>query len=59
MVIRELTSIAAISVLLLLLSPSAYAQTQLRMTWYSDGNEGEVITDILKKFEAKNPLAWG
>jgi Bacterial extracellular solute-binding protein len=55
MVIRELTSIAAISVLLLLLSPSAYAQTQLRMTWYSDGNEGEVITDILKKFEAKNP----
>ena len=55
MVIRELTSIAAISVLLLLLSPSADAQTQLRMTWYSDGNEGEVITDILKKFEAKNP----
>src|SRR5471032_1986580 len=34
---------------------SAVAQTQLRMTWYSDGNEGEVITDLVKKFEAKNP----
>ena len=29
--------------------------TTLRMTWYSDGNEGEVITDLIKKFEAKNP----
>ena len=36
-------------------SQSAFAQTQLRMTWYSDGNEGEVITDIIRKFEAKNP----
>jgi alpha-1,4-digalacturonate transport system substrate-binding protein len=34
---------------------SALAQTQLRMVWYSDGNEGEVITDLLKRFEAKNP----
>jgi len=55
MVVRQMMSIAAISVSLLSLSPSAFAQTQLRMTWYSDGNEGEVITDILKKFEAKNP----
>jgi alpha-1,4-digalacturonate transport system substrate-binding protein len=34
---------------------SALAQTQLRMVWYSDGNEGEVITDLVKRFEAKNP----
>lgn len=60
MVVRRLMSIAAISVSLILasltlLSSSVFAQTQLRMTWYSDGNEGEVIADILKKFEAKNP----
>jgi alpha-1,4-digalacturonate transport system substrate-binding protein len=59
MVIRQLMSIAAISasliVSLISSSPSAFAQTQLRMTWYSDGNEGQVIADILKKFEAKNP----
>ena len=60
MVVRQLMSVAAIfvslvSVSLVSWSPSAFAQTQLRMTWYSDGNEGEVISDILKKFEAKNP----
>jgi len=32
----------------------AQAQTVLRMTWYSDGNEGEVIADLLKRFEEKN-----
>lgn len=36
------------------LSGPAYAQTTLRMTWYSDGNEGEVMTDLLKRFEAQN-----
>jgi len=25
------------------------------MTWYNDGNEGEVMRDILNKFEAQNP----
>ena len=33
----------------------ALAQTTLRMTWYSDGNEGEVMKDLLARFEAKNP----
>ena len=33
----------------------AFAQTTLRMTWYSDGNEGEVMKDLLTRFEAKNP----
>ncbi|WP_210494055.1 ABC transporter substrate-binding protein [Microvirga antarctica] len=32
----------------------AQAQTTLRMTWYSDGNEGEVMTDLLRRFEEKN-----
>ena len=32
----------------------AQAQTTLRMTWYSDGNEGEVMSDLLKRFEEQN-----
>jgi len=28
---------------------------ELRMTWYSDGNEGEVMRDLLDRFEAENP----
>ena len=28
---------------------------ELRMTWYDDGNEGEVIRDLLDRFEADNP----
>jgi alpha-1,4-digalacturonate transport system substrate-binding protein len=36
-------------------SSAAFAQTTLRMTWYSDGNEGEVMKDLLARFEAKNP----
>ncbi len=34
---------------------AAAAQTELRMTWYSDGNEGEVIRDLLDRFEQQNP----
>lgn len=59
MVVRKLVSfcvfVAAVSLSLISSSPSALAQTQLRMTWYSDGNEGEVITDLVRRFEAKNP----
>src|SRR5262249_56931883 len=33
---------------------SAAAQTPVRITWYSDGNEGEVLLDLLKRFEAQN-----
>lgn len=33
---------------------AAHAQTTLHMTWYSDGKEGEVIADLLKRFEDKN-----
>ena len=33
----------------------AAAQTELRMTWYDDGNEGQVLRDLLNRFEADNP----
>ena len=32
----------------------ASAQTTLRMAWYSDGNEGEVMNDLLRRFESQN-----
>jgi len=32
----------------------AQAQTTLRITWYSDGNEGEVMSDLLRRFEGQN-----
>ena len=37
-----------------MLATAAPAQTELRMLWYSDGNEGEVMADLLKRFEAEN-----
>jgi alpha-1,4-digalacturonate transport system substrate-binding protein len=30
------------------------AESTVRLAWYSDGNEGEVLLDLLKRFEAKN-----
>jgi alpha-1,4-digalacturonate transport system substrate-binding protein len=33
----------------------AQARTEIRMLWYSDGNEGEVMADLLRRFEAANP----
>jgi len=48
--------IAAAAVAASLLTPvAAQAETTLRMSWYSDGNEGEVLLDLLKRFEARNP----
>ena len=35
-------------------APVAAEATTLRMTWYSDGNEGEVMADLLKRFQADN-----
>jgi len=37
-----------------LLATQAYAQTEVRITWYDDGNEGEVLRDLLDRFEADN-----
>lgn len=38
----------------MLSGPALADPVTLRMTWYSDGNEGEVMTDLLKRFEADN-----
>lgn len=39
--------------------PATFAGAQepveLRITWYDDGNEGEVLRDLLDRFEAENP----
>lgn len=32
----------------------AFSETTVRIAWYSDGNEGEVLLDLLKRFEAAN-----
>ena len=37
-----------------LLASTSYAQ-DVRMMWYSDGNEGEVMADLLDRFMADNP----
>ena len=34
---------------------AAIAQTEVRITWYDDGNEGQVLRDLLDRFEAENP----
>jgi alpha-1,4-digalacturonate transport system substrate-binding protein len=34
--------------------PATAETTTLRMTWYSDGNEGEVMADLLKRFHEQN-----
>src|SRR5690606_36068136 len=39
--------------------PAAFTRAQepveIRITWYDDGNEGEVLRDLLDRFEAENP----
>src|SRR5690554_629445 len=34
---------------------AAQDAVELRITWYNDGNEGEVLRDLLDRFEAENP----
>lgn len=41
--------------LLLLACGAALAQTELRMTWYDDGSESQVMRDLLDRFEEANP----
>lgn len=35
--------------------PTPVEEVELRMMWYNDGNEGEVMRDLLDRFEAENP----
>ncbi len=47
-------SLAALFTAALLLG-AAFSQVELRMTWYDDGNEGQVMRELLDRFEAANP----
>lgn len=47
--------LATTSVLAMLGATSALAETELRMMWYNDGSESEVMQSIIDRFEAKNP----
>ena len=49
------TSLAALALWGLGTVAFAQAPTELRMMWYSDGNEGEVMQDLLQRFEEANP----
>lgn len=38
-----------------MVSGAAFAETELRMAWYNDGIEGEVMQSLLDRFEEANP----
>jgi alpha-1,4-digalacturonate transport system substrate-binding protein len=38
-----------------LLPAAAHAATEVHIMWYSDGNEGDVVRDLLDRFEKANP----
>jgi alpha-1,4-digalacturonate transport system substrate-binding protein len=53
-----LSALVSLLVFIPFLSIPAAAQdepVELRFVWYEDGNEGEVIRDLLDRFEAENP----
>jgi len=53
---RKFRTLVATSALALGFAAStAFAQTELRMTWYNDGIEGEVMQGLLDRFESQNP----
>ena len=53
---RQVGSCLAIAALTVgLLATQASAETEVRITWYDDGNEGLVLRDLLDRFEADNP----
>ncbi len=43
------------AVALTLAATAAFAETELRMMWYNDGIEGEVMQSLLDRFEEANP----
>ncbi|MCE2490649.1 MAG: carbohydrate ABC transporter substrate-binding protein [Anaerolineae bacterium] len=53
---RKITIAAILATLMLALSLPGLAQdvVELRMTWYTDGNEDEVMRDLLDRFEMEN-----
>ncbi|MDE2792913.1 MAG: ABC transporter substrate-binding protein [Paracoccaceae bacterium] len=52
---RFLLTMSAGAIALSAMSTAVSGQTELRMTWYNDGIEGEVMREILDRYEAANP----
>ena len=52
---RTIMAGAAMLALPLLAAAPARAATELRIMWYSDANEGDVMRDLLDRFEKANP----
>jgi alpha-1,4-digalacturonate transport system substrate-binding protein len=52
---KRLKHLACAALALALSASVAQAATEVRIMWYSDGNEGEVLQDLVKRFEAQNP----
>src|SRR5690606_32278712 len=50
-----MASRVACALLALGLLATAVAQTELRITWYDDGNEGQILRELLDRFESENP----
>ncbi len=55
MSIRSRLPALLLTLALALLVGSVSAQVELRMTWYDDGSEGQVMRELLDRFEAENP----
>lgn len=51
---RTRIGIGSLVLTALLALGAASAQVDLRMTWYDDGNEGQVMRELLDRFEAEN-----
>ncbi len=52
---RHLMRRALVAAMAALLPAYAYAATEVHIMWYSDGNEGDVVGDLLGRFEKANP----
>lgn len=51
---KGLKQLACGALAIALSASASYAATEVRIMWYSDGNEGEVLQDLVKRFEAQN-----
>lgn len=52
---KALVLLVCVSVLVGAIGLQAQNVVELRMAWYNDGNEGEVLRELLDRFEADNP----
>jgi len=55
MPIRGMLFLTSLVVWLVTSSAAAQNPVELRMTWYDDGNEGQILRELLDRFEAENP----